>query len=88
MLFLFPLTAVSQWGLLRGRTIIGMDSTTRFYPRYFYLGESLQSREILGWNRGRPSGLVGLMLVALTAARIRRPVTDGPLSKQPRKNSL
>ncbi|MGH3148194.1 MAG: YfhO family protein [Rubrobacter sp.] len=56
LLLLLALTVVAQWGLLRGGTIVGIDSATQFYPWYSYLGESLRSGEIPGWNPHLLSG--------------------------------
>lgn len=56
VLLLLILTVVSQWPLLRGGTIVGIDSATQFYPWYSYLGESLRSGEVPGWNPHQFSG--------------------------------
>ena len=50
------LTAVGAWGLVVGGTTVGMDAATQFYPWYSFLGESLRSFEIPGWNPHQFSG--------------------------------
>ncbi len=50
LLFLLVVSVVSQWNLLRGGTIVGIDSATQFHPWYSYLGESLRSGDVPGWN--------------------------------------
>ncbi|MBA2441430.1 MAG: hypothetical protein H0V53_03360, partial [Rubrobacter sp.] len=50
------LTAVAEWRVLAGGTMIGMDSATQFYPWYSYLGERLSSGELPGWNPHLLSG--------------------------------
>ncbi len=50
------LTAIGAWGLVVGGTIVGMDAATQFYPWYSFLGESLRSFEIPGWNPHQFSG--------------------------------
>ena len=51
------LTAVGAWGLVVGGTTVGMDAATQFYPWYAFLGESLASFEIPGWNPHQFSGV-------------------------------
>ncbi len=53
---ILALTAVSQWWLVTGGTIVGMDTATQFYPWYSYLGESLRSGQIPAWNPAQLSG--------------------------------
>ena len=55
-MLLLVLTVISQWSLLRGGTIVGMDSATQYYPWYSFLGESLRSGEIPAWNPRLLSG--------------------------------
>ena len=50
------LTAVSQWWLVTGGTVVGMDTATQFYPWYSYLGESLRSGTLPAWNPAQLSG--------------------------------
>ncbi|MDP9486376.1 MAG: YfhO family protein, partial [Actinomycetota bacterium] len=51
------LTAIGAWGLVVGGTTVGMDAATQFYPWYSFLGESLRSFEIPGWNPHQFSGV-------------------------------
>ncbi len=51
------LTVVGAWGLVVGGTVVGMDAATQFYPWYGFLGESLRSFEIPGWNPHQFSGV-------------------------------
>ncbi len=37
VLLLLVFTIIPQWGLLRGGTIVGIDSATQFFPWYSYL---------------------------------------------------
>lgn len=53
---LVVLTALAMRPLLVGGTTIGMDTATQFYPWYSFLGESLRSGQLPGWN---PNGLSG-----------------------------
>jgi hypothetical protein len=55
-LIILVLVGISQWSLLTGGTVVGMDTATQFYPWYSYLGESLRSFEIPGWNPSQLSG--------------------------------
>ncbi|MBA2616867.1 MAG: YfhO family protein [Rubrobacter sp.] len=57
VLFLLVLTVISQWRLLRGGTVVGIDSATQFYPWYSYLGERLRSGDVPGWNPHLFSGV-------------------------------
>ncbi|MGH3148777.1 MAG: hypothetical protein ACRDTR_23605, partial [Rubrobacter sp.] len=50
------LTAIAGWDLIAGGMVAGMDSATQFYPWYSYLGESLRSLDIPGWNPHQFSG--------------------------------
>ncbi|MDQ3704969.1 MAG: YfhO family protein, partial [Chloroflexota bacterium] len=56
MLFLLVLTLVASWPLLRHGTVIGQDSAMQFYPRYLYLGQSLRSGDIPGWDPSQFAG--------------------------------
>lgn len=56
MLILVALTLVAGWDQLRGETIVGLDSATQFYPWYAFLGESLRSGRLPGWNPHQFSG--------------------------------
>src|SRR5215213_8644905 len=49
-LALFALTLLGQWDLLRNEVSIGSDAATQYYPFYHFLGESLSSGRIPGWN--------------------------------------
>ena len=51
------LTAAGAWGLVVGGTVVGMDAATQLYPWYSFLGESLRSLEIPGWNPHQFSGV-------------------------------
>lgn len=51
------LTAVAARPLLVGGTILGLDAATQFYPWYSFLGESLRSGQIPGWNPNQFSGV-------------------------------
>src|ERR671933_2563327 len=53
---LFALTLIGQWDLLRGRTTLGMDAATQYYPWYYFLGESLWSGQTPAWNPYQFSG--------------------------------
>lgn len=53
---ILALTAIAEWRLLYGGTMVGMDAATQFYPWYSYLGERLSSGEIPGWNPHLLSG--------------------------------
>jgi hypothetical protein len=44
------LVFAAEWQLLKGGTVIGMDTATGFYPWYAYLGEQLRSGHIPLWN--------------------------------------
>lgn len=50
------LTVVVSWRLFSGGVVAGMDSLTQFYPWYSYLGESLRSGTLPGWNPHQLSG--------------------------------
>src|SRR3954463_11747670 len=56
MLALFALTVVGAWDLLHGGTTVGPDAALQFYPWYSFLGESLRSGEVPGWNPHQFSG--------------------------------
>jgi hypothetical protein len=47
---LLVFTAISEWELLVGGTVTGMDNAILFYPTYGYLGERLRSGDIPLWN--------------------------------------
>jgi hypothetical protein len=53
---ILSLTAVAGWDLFVGGTVVGMDAATQFYPWYSFLGESLRSFDIPGWNPHQLSG--------------------------------
>jgi hypothetical protein len=53
---LFALTVTGAWDLLRGGTAVGPDAAMQFYPWYSFLGESLRSGEVPGWNPHQFSG--------------------------------
>ncbi|MDX6379326.1 MAG: hypothetical protein QOI57_350, partial [Rubrobacteraceae bacterium] len=53
---LFALTVVGAWDLLHGGTTVGPDAALQFYPWYSFLGESLRSGEVPGWNPHQFSG--------------------------------
>lgn len=50
------LTIVASWRLFAGGVVAGLDSLTQFYPWYSYLGESLRSGTLPGWNPHQLSG--------------------------------
>lgn len=50
------LTLVAGWAPGRGEIFVGMDAITQFYPWYSFLGESLRSGDIPGWNPYQFSG--------------------------------
>lgn len=54
---LFLLTLVGTWGLLRNGNVIGAGAATQYYPWYSFLGESLRSGEVPGWNPYQFSGV-------------------------------
>src|SRR5882762_4195783 len=49
-------TLVSQWDLLFGQMLVGMDTATAFYPWYTFLGEQLRSGHVPVWNPHTFSG--------------------------------
>ena len=53
---LFALTAVTDSDLFRIEDILGSDAATQYYPFYYFLGESLRSGSIPGWNPYQFSG--------------------------------
>ncbi|QIN77471.1 YfhO family protein [Rubrobacter marinus] len=54
---LLVLTAVAAWDTLQpGETFVGADAATQFYPWYAFLGESLRSGDVPGWNPHQFSG--------------------------------
>ncbi len=50
------LTVFSARNILFGGTTVGLDSATQFYPWYSFLGETLRSGELPGWNPHQFSG--------------------------------
>src|SRR5918993_2545785 len=56
VLVLFVLTVVAVWDFLRGEIVVGPDAVMQFYPWYSFLGESLRSFDIPGWNPHQFSG--------------------------------
>src|SRR5215212_3306583 len=53
---LFALTIFAEWDVLSDKVPLGMDAATQYYPWYFFLGESLRSGSIPGWNPYQFSG--------------------------------
>ena len=53
---LVVLTLVAEWGILNPRTLVGTDAITQFYPWYSFLGETLRSGHLPGWNPHQFSG--------------------------------
>src|ERR671932_1363869 len=53
---LFALTAVTDTDLFRTEDTLGSDAATQYYPFYYFLGESLRSGSIPGWNPYQFSG--------------------------------
>jgi hypothetical protein len=51
------LTLIGGWDLVSGGILVGMDTTTQFYPWYQYLGESLRSGDIPAWSPHQFSGV-------------------------------
>src|SRR5919107_5401181 len=56
VLVLFALTVVGEGDLFRDEVSLGMDAATQYYPWYYFLGESLRSGSIPGWNPYQFSG--------------------------------
>ncbi|MDQ3285245.1 MAG: hypothetical protein M3P92_06000, partial [Actinomycetota bacterium] len=56
VLVLFALTVVGEGDLFRDEISLGMDAATQYYPWYYFLGESLRSGSIPGWNPYQFSG--------------------------------
>ena len=56
VLALVALTLIVDSDLLRGETMIGMDTATAFYPWYSFLGQRLRSGHIPMWNPHQFSG--------------------------------
>src|SRR3954471_5729095 len=56
VLVLFALTVLSDRDLFGSTITLGMDSATQYYPFYYFLGESLRSGSIPGWNPYQFSG--------------------------------
>jgi len=55
-LVLVVLTLIAGWNLVGGGIVVGKDSITQFYPWYSFLGESLRSGDVPGWNPHQFSG--------------------------------
>jgi hypothetical protein len=47
---LLVVMVVFNWDLLTGPTLLGMDTSTAFYPWYSFLGEQLRAGHIPTWN--------------------------------------
>ncbi|MBA2440880.1 MAG: YfhO family protein [Rubrobacter sp.] len=56
VLLLLAFTLLSARGFVFGGVALGMDAATQFYPWYSFLGESLRSGELPGWNPYQFSG--------------------------------
>ena len=56
LVLILILTTVCTYNLLLGGIIVGRDSATQYYPWYSYLGESLRSGTLAGWNPRLLSG--------------------------------
>ena len=56
VLVLFALTVGGEGDLFRDEISLGMDAATQYYPWYYFLGESLRSGSIPGWNPYQFSG--------------------------------
>src|SRR5436190_7404854 len=56
VLALLLLAVVGAWNLLHNENVIGADAATQYYPWYSFLGESLRSGDIPGWNPYQFSG--------------------------------
>jgi len=56
ILGLLLVTAIAEWDLLVGGTMIGQDAAVYFYPVYEALGERLRSGDIPGWNPAQFGG--------------------------------
>lgn len=56
VLFIIALAVVTQLPLLTGGTIIGQDTASFFFPMFSFLGNSLRSGDIPGWNPHSFSG--------------------------------
>ncbi len=55
-LVLVVLTLIAGWPLVSGGIVVGKDSISQFYPWYSFLGESLRSGDVPGWNPHQFSG--------------------------------
>src|SRR3954469_7419264 len=53
---LFALTVVADGDLFHTEVTLGSDAATQYYPFYYFLGESLRSGSIPGWNPYQFSG--------------------------------
>lgn len=56
VLLILVFTTISMRYLLSGGVMMGLDATTQFFPWYSYLGESLRSGTLPGWNPHQLSG--------------------------------
>ena len=56
MTLLVVLTVIAEWGIINPKTLVGTDAVTQFYPWYSFLGETLRSGHIPGWNPYQFSG--------------------------------
>ena len=56
VLALLLLAVVGAWDLLHNEYVVGADAATQYYPWYSFLGESLRSGVIPGWNPYQFSG--------------------------------
>jgi hypothetical protein len=57
LVLILILTMVSTRNLLLGGTIVGMDTVTQYFTWYSYVGESLRSGTLSGWNPRQFSGV-------------------------------
>src|SRR5579884_769294 len=51
------LTIVGAWRLVRGGTMIGLDSVAFFYPMWHFLGTQIRAFHVPGWNPYQFSGV-------------------------------
>lgn len=56
-LCLLILAVIVEWPLLSGGTVVGQDAVAAFYPWYSFLGETLRSGHLPGWNPYSMSGV-------------------------------
>ncbi len=57
VLVVMAVAMAAAWNLLRGKTMIGLDTAAHFYPVYAFLGERLRSGDIPGWNPHQFAGV-------------------------------